>query len=180
MKHNNYNIRPANLGKFMAELIRVNHSGELGAKFIYQGQLAVIRNPKARKLIEEMKAQEQEHLDYFSQEMVKRKVRPSLLVPLWKVGGWMLGASTAFLGAKAAMACTEAVEEVIDEHYKSQLDSTVLDEELAEAIELFREEENEHRSTAIANGSENAILHPLLTAAIRTITRTAIAVAKKI
>src|SRR5258708_5872603 len=96
-------------------MIRVNHAGEYGAQRIYAGQLAVLGKSSCAPVLESMARQEQAHLDTFSDWMVKRRVRPTLLMPLWHVAGYALGAATALLGEKAAMACTVAVESVIDE-----------------------------------------------------------------
>ncbi|MFM7689947.1 MAG: demethoxyubiquinone hydroxylase family protein, partial [Alphaproteobacteria bacterium] len=95
--------------------IRVDHAGEYGAKRIYEGQLAVLGRTKYGSLIEHMKAQEQVHLDTFSRLIGERRVRPTALLPFWHVAGFALGAATALLGHRGAMACTVAVEEAIDE-----------------------------------------------------------------
>ncbi|MFX9023691.1 demethoxyubiquinone hydroxylase family protein, partial [Acinetobacter baumannii] len=95
-------------------VIRVDHAGEYGARRIYEGQLAVLGR---HAQIEHMAEQERAHLAGFEKMVVERRVRPTLLTPIWHVAGFALGAATALLGEKAAMACTEAVEEVIDEHY---------------------------------------------------------------
>ena len=162
------------------EIIRVNHAGEYGAKRIYQGQLATIRDSKAKAQIEHMLAQELEHLDYFTAEIGKRGVRPTVLQPIWHLGGFALGAVTALMGKHAAMACTVAVESVIDEHYREQLATLSNEPVLQEKIEKFRAEEVEHHDLGLAEGAEEAPAYPLLTAAIRGITQTAIALSKKI
>jgi ubiquinone biosynthesis monooxygenase Coq7 len=125
--------------KALEEMIRVNHAGEYGAVRIYQGQLAVLGKTASAPLIQEMALQEQEHLQEFERQLVARRIRPTLLTPLWHVAGFALGAATALLGEKAAMACTVAVEEVINDHYleqKEQLPDTEAD--LKEKIETNR------------------------------------------
>ena len=120
------------------QAIRVNHAGEYGAKQIYKGQLAVFKLKKDQPtvdLIEHMQQQEEIHFDYFNQKMVDEKVRPTLMQPLWQVAGFALGFVTAAIGKKAAMACTVAVEEVIDEHYQDQLSHLEADAELKNKIE---------------------------------------------
>jgi 3-demethoxyubiquinol 3-hydroxylase len=159
----------------LARIIRVNHAGEYGAKRIYAGQLAVLKNTPVAPVIEHMAEQEQKHLSYFEQEMVKRRVRPTLLFPLWHVAGYVLGAGTALLGEKAAMACTAAVEEVINEHYGQQLQQLDESEQpLKDAIGEFRAEELEHKETALEHDAQLAIAYPLLTHAIKTGSRIAI------
>ena len=164
-------------------LLRVNHAGEYGAKRIYEGQMAFTRNPKTQAQIREMHAQELTHLDYFTTEIARHKVRPTLLQPLWHIGGFALGAATALLGKEAAMACTVAVESVIDQHYREQLAELAAhttEPELAKKIEQFRQEEVEHHDLGLAEGAESAPAYPLLSAAIRGITRTAIALSKRV
>ena len=128
-----------------------------------------------------MAAQEQEHLDRFNQLMAERRVRPTVLQPFWNVAGFALGAATALISERAAMACTDAIETEIDKHYAEQLvelgDS---DPELSSDIARFQAEELEHRATAREHGSQEAIGYPVLTAAIRLGCRAAIELSKRI
>ncbi len=166
----------------LEEIIRVNQAGEYGAKRIYQGQLATIRNPAAKKQIQHMLDQELEHLEYFNQKLGAGRIRPTLLQPFWHLGGFALGAVTALMGKEAAMACTVAVESVIDDHYREQLEQLEphADTGLKEKITQFRKEEAEHHDLGLAEGAEQAPAYPLLSGAIRLITRTAIGLSKKI
>ena len=161
--------------------IRVDHAGEYGAARIYAGQLAVLgRGPHAGTL-EHMKAQEQRHLDTFSGLIATRRVRPTALLPFWHIAGFALGAATAALGSRAAMACTVAVEEVIDAHYAAQ--EAVLDEDealLRATIAEFRAEELEHRDIGLANGAEQAPAYRLLTAIVKTGCRAAIKISERV
>ena len=116
------------------EIIRVNHAGEFGAQQIYHGQMEFLRDEESVATISEMKKQEEKHFEYFKTEMTKRRVRPTILHPLWRVAGYTLGAATALMGKKAAMACTVAVEEVIEEHYQEQIEA--LEQEVSE-LELM-------------------------------------------
>lgn len=165
-------------------MIRVDHAGEYGAKRIYEGQLAVLgKDPKTKKLIEHMAAQEQVHLEFFEKEIVKRKMRPSALHPLWHVAGYALGALTARMGKEAAMAATVAVEEVISRHYQDQLAALAANKDeqgLAKAIKKFKAEEEEHHDIGLDHGAEQAPAYPLLSAAIKAGSRLAIKIAKKI
>lgn len=167
--------------QFVQEVIRVDHAGEYGAKRIYQGQMAVLKNSPAYQTIRHMAEQEEEHLAYFSEQIGKRKVRPTLLMPLWHVGAFAMGAATALMGQKAAMACTVAVEEVIDEHYNEQiLQLGEKEPELCQKIEKFRAEELEHRDIGIANQAEEAAAYPLLRLAVRGATKLAIELSKRV
>jgi len=156
-------------------MIRVNHAGEYGAQRIYAGQLAVLGKSAVAPLLREMADQEQAHLDTFSQMMVKRRVRPTALMPLWHVAGYALGAATALLGEKAAMACTVAVESVIDAHYAGQETELGSDEaELKDVVTRFRADEKEHHDTALEHGAEASPLYHLLTNVISAHTKMAI------
>ncbi|QQP91425.1 demethoxyubiquinone hydroxylase family protein [Skermanella sp. TT6] len=164
----------------LARMIRVNHAGEYGAKRIYEGQLAVLRNSPAAKTIRHMQEQEQEHLDTFSRLIVERRVRPTALHPLWHVAGFALGAATALMGQRAAMACTVAVEEVIDEHYAQQAEQLGDTEpELKGYIEKFRAEELEHRDIGLAHEAEQAPAYQVLTGLIKAGSRAAIWAAQR-
>jgi len=163
-------------------MLRVDQAGEFGATRIYAGQLAVMgaRHPEARG-IARMAAQEARHRQVFDAMMTQRRVRPTALAPLWDVAGFALGAATALIGPKAAMACTAAIETEIDRHYGAQLDRLgENDPELGATIAEFRAEEVEHRDAAIAAGAEQAPAYPLLSAAIRLGCRVAIGLSERI
>jgi ubiquinone biosynthesis monooxygenase Coq7 len=162
-------------------MIRVDQAGEYGAARIYAGQLAVMGGrSRVAGEIRHMAAQEQRHLDAFNALMLERGVRPTLLAPLWHVAGYALGAATALIGPKAAMAATVAVETVIDQHYGEQSEALAggSDPELKAMIDDFRADEVAHKDTAVAHSGENGFA--LMQAAIRAGCRTAIAVAKRI
>ena len=165
----------------IARMIRVDHAGEFGAKQIYAGQLAVLgRGPKG-DIIRHMQAQEQVHLDTFSRLIADRRVRPTALLPLWRVAGFALGAVTAAMGSRAAMACTVAVEETIDAHYAAQSATLPEDETvLRDTIETFRAEELEHRDIGLEHEAELAPAYRLLSAVIKVGCRAAIHVSERI
>ncbi len=169
------------------EMIRVDHAGEYGAVRIYEGQLAVFKHlPHKRETAEalaRMAKDEEVHLARFNKIVNERGVRPTALNPVWHVAGFALGAATALLGEKAAHACTEAVETVIDEHYAAQVKrlDALGDAErpLRDTIEQFRLEELEHRDEAIAKGAKEATAYPLLSGAIKAACRLAIRISEK-
>lgn len=165
----------------VARAIRVDHAGEYGAKRIYEGQLAILGRGEHGPTIEHMKAQEQVHLDTFAGLIAERRVRPTALLPLWHVAGFALGAATALMGPRAAMACTVAVEEAIDEHYQAQERALGDDESVLRGhIEQFRAEELEHRDIGLAHGAEQAPGYRLLSAAIKTGCKMAIKLSERI
>ena len=167
--------------KRIAEMIRVDHAGEHGAVRIYDGQLAVFAHvpgmEKTANLIREMAQHEQTHLDHFDQLLPARRVRPTVFGPAWNVAGFALGAVTALMGEKAAMACTAAVEAEIDAHYGAQeaeLEAHDGEAGLAAAIAQFRADEAEHRQTALDEGAEEAPGYDIMTRIIRLGCRAAI------
>lgn len=165
----------------LARIVRVDHAGEYGAKRIYEGQIAVMGKGRHGKTLRHMAEQELVHLEYFEKQLNRRRVRPTLLQPLWHVTGFLLGAGTAILGERAAMACTVAVEEVIEEHYESQLKHLGPEEqELSDSIRKFQAEEVEHRDIGLMNEAELAAGYPLLTAAIKAGTRAVVWVAERV
>lgn len=174
--------RPGERRPDASSMLRVDQAGEYGATRIYAGQLAVLRkNSPAAKLVARMNGQEQRHLDRFNALMTERGVRPTALQPVWHAAGFALGAVTALISEKAAMACTEAVETEIDRHYGRQLQELGEDDpELASDIAEFRAEELEHRDIARDAGAAQAPAYPVLTAAIRGACRLAITLSKRI
>lgn len=174
--------RPGDRRANSKSMLRVDQAGEYGATRIYDGQLAVLRaNGAEAKLIARMAAQEQRHLNRFNHLIGERRVRPTALQPLWSIAGYALGAATALMSEKAALACTEAVETEIDKHYAQQLrELGDEDPELAADIRDFQADELEHRDTARDAGAAGAFGYPLLTAAIRAGCRVAIGLSKRI
>ncbi len=165
----------------LARLIRVDHAGEYGAKRIYDGQLAILKLHPKSPIIRHMAEQEQVHLDAFSALMREHRVRPTLLAPLWHVAGFALGAASALLGEKAAMACTVAVEDVIDAHYAEQEKEWGENApELCGMISQFRADERAHRDTGIAHGAEAAPGYNALYAVVSRATRAAIWLSSRI
>jgi ubiquinone biosynthesis monooxygenase Coq7 len=169
----------------LAEMLRVDQAGELGAVHIYRGQRAVFsaaRNGEgAARLLGEMEQHEQLHLDAFDRLLNERRVRPTLMAPAWRVAGFALGAATALMGEKAAHACTEAVETVIEAHYAGQINElTPREPDLAQTLSTFREDELAHRDRAVAEGARQAPAYPLLAGLIRAGCRAAIRISEKL
>jgi 3-demethoxyubiquinol 3-hydroxylase len=169
--------------KNLARMIRVDHAGEHGAVQIYAGQLAVLGHTPAGDTIRHMQRQEQDHLDRFDRMVAENGVRPTALSPVWSVAGYALGAVTALMGEKAAMACTAAVEEVIDEHYAAQAAALEADgaasSDFKETIEKFRIDEIAHRDTAIEHGAEQAPGYRVLSETIKAGCRLAIRLSER-
>ena len=167
------------------EFIRVDHAGERGAIKIYEGQLlaleTLVKDDNLKKTIQEMKIHEKEHCDYFENEIKKRNIKPTKLMPLWDLLGVGLGFGSTLLGKKAAMLCTASVEEVIDEHYKKQINQLKSDENiLKEKIKKFREDELHHKDIAYEKGATKKGLYKILDKIIKTGSKVAINISEKI
>lgn len=175
-----------NKNDVISEILRVNHAGEYGAVRIYKGQMSVMKDQinesVNESLLKHMIEQEKQHLDYFKSAIISNKSSPTIFLPLWHIGGYFMGKISAMMGAKTAMLCTEAVEEVIDEHYRSQRQVLIdIGEiELAEKVEKFRLEELEHRDIAIEQGSKNAPVYGLVKGVIGNICKLAIRISRVI
>ena len=171
--------------KTLEEIIRVDHAGERGAIKIYEGQLLALKTIKQDEnllnIIEEMKEQEKEHLEYFEKEILKRKIKPTSLLPLWDIMGVALGFGSALLGKKATMLCTASVEEVIDGHYNNQLKKLGNDEkDLKKKIEKFKEDEVNHKNMAYKSGATNKGVYSIMDKVIKTGSKIAITISEKI
>ena len=169
----------------LAQILRVDHAGELAAVHIYRGQQAVFAASGVKAQLSEtfkdLQAQEAEHLKAFDALLSDRRVRPSLLTPVWRAAAFALGAGTALLGEKAAHACTDAVEQVIEEHYAHQVEELAGREPaLAAQLSQFREDELGHQGQAVEAGAREAPAYPLLAAVIRAGCKAAIRTAEKI
>ena len=171
--------------KILEEIIRVDHAGERGAIKIYEGQLLALSTIKQdknlKKIIEEMKEHEKEHLEYFEKEIQKRKMKPTYLLPLWDLMGVSLGFGSALLGKKATLLCTASVEEVIEDHYENQLGKIGEDEkDLKTKIEKFKGDEVNHKNTAYESGASRTGIYSIMDKVIRTGSRIAITISEKI
>lgn len=181
-KHLLHQIRTATSKAKLDEIIRVDHAGELGADRIYAGQMAVLGTTSKAPIIKHLWEQEKHHKATFEQLIRKHRVRPTVMTPFWNVAGFALGAGTALLGDKAAMACTVAVESVIVEHYNDQIRELLNDpeanKELLETITKFRDEEQEHHDTGIDHGAEQTPFYEAFTNVIKLGCKAAIAISK--
>ena len=167
------------------EFIRVDHAGERGAVKIYEGQLlalnTLVKDDDLKKIIEEMKVHEKEHCEFFENEIKKRKIKPTKLLPLWDLLGISLGFGSTILGKKAAMLCTASVEEVIDKHYLDQINQLQSNEkELKKKIIKFRQDELHHKNIAYEKGATKKGLYSILDKVIKTGSKIAINISEKI
>ena len=174
-----------NLKNKIEEFIRVDHAGERGAVKIYEGQLlalnTIVKDDDLKKTIEEMKVHEEEHCEFFENEIKKRKIKPTKFLPLWDLLGVGLGFGSTILGKKAAMLCTASVEEVIDEHYQNQINQLGSDEKvLKNKIIKFREDELHHKDIAYEEGATKKGIYSIMDKIIKTGSKIAINISEKI
>ena len=174
-----------NSKKKVEEFIRVDHAGERGAVKIYEGQLlalnTLIKDENLKKTIEEMKIHEKEHCEFFENEIKKRKIKPTKLLPLWDLLGIGLGFGSTILGKKAAMLCTASVEEVIDEHYQNQINQLGSEEKnLKKKIIKFRQDELHHKDIAYEKGATKKGFYSIMDKIIKTGSKLAINISEKI
>ena len=167
------------------EFIRVDHAGERGAIKIYEGQLlalnTIVKNDELKKKIEEMQIHEKEHSDYFEKEIKRRDIKPTKFLPLWDLLGVGLGFGSAIIGKKATMLCTASVEEVIDQHYKNQINQLKNDEkELKNKIVKFRNDELQHKDIAYEEGATKEGFYSIMDKIIKTGSKIAIGISEKI
>ena len=165
--------------KKMNEIIRVDHAGEYGAQQIYAGQIKFTKEQELKETLQQIAKDEDEHLSYFESLMIEKRVRPTLMTPLWKLGGFYLGAFTAILGKDYVMACTEAVEKVIVDHYKNQIDQ-IYEVDIKEKLEKFLNDEAEHQITGMSQIKNNDLKLKAFKKFIEAITKIAIKVSQKI
>ena len=171
--------------KKLEEFIRVDHAGERGAIKIYEGQLlalsTLVNDEDLKKTIKQMKKHEEEHYNFFETEIIKRNIKPTKLLPLWDLLGLALGFGSTILGKKTAMLCTASVEEVIDGHYKKQIDKLESDEKiLKNKIIKFREDELHHKDIAYDEGATKKGIYSLIDKIVKTGSKVAITISEKI
>tara|TARA_Y100000741_G_scaffold364165_1_gene354328 strand:- start:337 stop:870 length:534 start_codon:yes stop_codon:yes gene_type:complete len=167
------------------EFIRVDHAGERGAIKIYEGQLlalsTLVKNEDLKKIIKKMKKHEEVHCNFFENEIKKRNIKPTKLLPIWDLLGLGLGFGSTILGKKATMLCTASVEEVIDDHYKMQIDQIGKDENiLKKNIIKFREDELHHKDIAYNEGASKQGFYSIMDKIIKTGSKLAIKISEKI
>ncbi|PPR20688.1 MAG: 2-nonaprenyl-3-methyl-6-methoxy-1,4-benzoquinol hydroxylase [Alphaproteobacteria bacterium MarineAlpha10_Bin2] len=167
--------------EIIARILRVDHAGEYGAARIYDGQLAVLGRDAVAPVIREMADAERKHLETFDRLLHERRVRPTALAPFWHAAGFALGAGSALMGRRAAMACTAAVEEVIEQHYAAQVEKLGDDEkELRETLIEFGAEESRHKEIGLEHEAEKAPGYEPLSAMVKRGTRLAIWLSERI
>lgn len=172
-----------NSDNIIKEIIRVDYAGEYGAKRIYEGQLNYCKNHETYSTIKHMMQQEEIHLNYFTNLLLQRNVRPTILIPFWHIIGYIVGSGSILIGTKAAMLLTQSVEEVIEQHYQKQINYLKgynLEKELLDNIKQFQFDETEHKDTALVLGSSEVVFAPLINKIVKLMCNIAISISKKV
>ena len=169
----------------LGEILRVDHAGEYAAVEIYRAQRAVFEGRRGKDEVTsdlvEMEGHEAVHLARFNALLNEHRVRPTAMMPLWRLAARALGAGTALMGEKAAHACTEAVESVIEKHYAEQIAELAdRDPVLAAELKVFRDEEIAHYDHAVEHGSRDAPGYRVLSAVIKVGCRAAIRISERV
>ncbi|KAL2423493.1 5-demethoxyubiquinone hydroxylase, mitochondrial [Exophiala dermatitidis] len=183
--------------KFLDSALRVNHAGELAAVLIYAAQTppVVKAHPYLQPLMKHMYDQEAGHFKTFNELLAKHRIRPTVMYPIWQLAATALGWTTGVMGREAAMACTEAVETEIGNHYNDQVRELFkwmqelkakgeeLDPELkvlVDDIKRIRDEELEHLDHAVENDAKEAQPYQPLVDVIRYGCRGAIWISERV
>lgn len=172
-----------NEDKKINEIIRVNHAGEYGAQVIYNSQIKFSKDIKLKKKLKKIALEELQHFDYFESQIIKKRVRPTLMRPIWNLGGYALGAITSILGEKYVHACTEAVEEVIVEHYLEQIEylkKNNKNKDIQAKLKQFCDEEQNHKEYAANHHTSKDMTSQIFKRLTRRVTKVAIKISKKV
>lgn len=160
-----FSVRTRMAVQTIDQILRVDHAGECGAIRIYRSQIAVARilHPDCVPDLSRMLEHELRHFRTFDSLLKARGIRSCYALPLWMVGGWMLGSFTALLGKKAIWVCTAAIENTVNQHLDHQVEVlSRSDPEALAAVESIRRDEEEHEDHAVKNGGEGRGLYRVL------------------
>lgn len=137
-----------------AALMRVNHTGEICAQALYQGQALTARNATARAALEQAAVEETDHLAWTAQRIEELGGRASLLNPLWYAGSFALGAAAGFLGDKWNLGFLAETERQVEGHLEGHLDRLPAQDEKSRAIvNEMKVDEARHARTAVDHGA---------------------------
>lgn len=169
--------------KKIQEIIQVDHAGEFGAQQIYKAQIKFSQNKATKAILREMLAQELEHLEYFAEEIKSARGRPTILLPIWQIFGYGLGALTGIMGHKYTMLATEAVEEVIVNHYQDQINYLKIHDgnnPMLAKIQKFQQDEAAHIKIAIDSEYNNSMSLSIMKQMVKIVCHSAIYLSKKV
>ena len=151
------NIAEANLSdterKLAAALMRVNHSGEVAAQALYQGQAFTAKSPEMARLLHEAAVEEADHLNWTAKRIEALGSRTSVLAPLWYVGAFTIGAIAGRMGDRVSLGFLAETERQVEQHLMEHMSRLPLADEASRAVvEQMKEDELKHMNTALDHG----------------------------
>lgn len=137
-----------------ASLMRVNHSGEVCAQALYQGQAMTARDSGARQALEQAAAEETEHLAWTERRIEELGGRKSLLNPFWYAGSFAIGAAAGLLGDRWNLGFLAETERQVVAHLEGHLERLPAADQKSRAIvEQMRDDEARHATSALQHGA---------------------------
>ncbi|UCB55444.1 MAG: 2-polyprenyl-3-methyl-6-methoxy-1,4-benzoquinone monooxygenase [Thiotrichales bacterium] len=162
--------------KHVAGLMRVNHSGEVSAQALYQGQSITARNDEVRDKLQQAAMEENDHLVWTENRLQELGARTSLLNPIWYAGSFAIGAFAGALGDKWNLGFLAETEHQVVKHLDEHLDKIPASDERSRAIlEQMKIDEAKHATTALDHGGASlpTPVKKLMQAMSKVMTRTA-------
>ena len=136
-----------------ARLMRINHTGEVCAQGLYQGQALTARDPAVRRSMQRSAAEENDHLDWCERRVEELGGRLSLLNPLWYAGSFAIGAAAGIAGDRWSLGFVAETEKQVEGHLDEHLEQLPSDDRRTRAIlEQMKADEIAHGQKAMAHG----------------------------
>ena len=139
-----------------ANLMRVNHSGEVAAQGLYRGQALTARLEGTREKMDQAAKEELDHLSWCNKRLEELNEKPSLLSPAWYALSFGMGAIAGLAGDKWSLGFVHETEEQVVKHLESHLNNLSKDDKKTIAVlEQMKEDESKHSEEALESGAEN-------------------------
>lgn len=136
-----------------ARLMRINHTGEVCAQALYQGQALTAKLPEVRESMERSAYEENDHLDWCDSRLKELGNRKSFLNPLWYAGSFAIGAAAGLAGDKWSLGFVAETERQVESHLEDHLSQLASGDEKSRAIlEQMKQDEIHHADIAVAGG----------------------------
>lgn len=138
-----------------AGLMRVNHTGEVCAQALYEGQSLTARNPATRRMLRRAAQEETDHLAWCAERLTALEARPSVLNPAWYAASYALGAAAGLAGDRVSLGFVHATEDRVVHHLDRHAEQLPEGDARSRAIvEQMRADEARHGATALEAGGE--------------------------
>ena len=139
--------------KLAAALMRVNHSGEIAAQALYQGQALTAKTPEMAALLHEAAVEEADHLNWTAKRIDALGSRTSVLAPFWYIGAFTIGAVAGRLGDRISLGFLAETERQVEQHLMEHMQRLpVADEASRAVVEQMKQDEAKHMNTALDHG----------------------------